>query len=419
MLSQSWPRDPMPYGSGSSPSDRVGSNWVEPVAPFLLAHDKNGSFRRPTGKEAVESLALRRGVIVTSRPRARELGIPFEGQPGRLNAVTDVEGVQVGHVTLIHDGKPDYSDAVRTGVTAILPRPAAYKDVAFAGWFRLNGNGELTGTAWIDETGLLYGPILTTNTLSVGVVHAAVVEWARDHGWPHEQWTLPVVGETWDGYLNDIWGFHVRKEHAFEAITRATTGPVPEGNVGGGTGMVCYDFKGGIGTSSRIVEAGARYTVGVLVQANHGVRDRLMVAGVPVGRLLPKDTVRSADSGSILGFVATDAPLLPHQLVRLARRCAMGLARAGSFSGNGSGDLFLAFSTANKDSVQGSVTRHLEALPENSMNPLFQAVVDATDEAVVNCLVAADTMVGVDRHRVEAIPHDKLTGILAEHRRLR
>lgn len=353
-----------------------------------------------------------------TRSRARNLGIPFEGESGRLNAITDVAGVRVGHTTLIRDGKPDYSDAVRTGVTAIIPKLNSDREAVFAGWFRLNGNGELTGTAWIDEAGILDGPILTTNTLSVGVVHSAITEYARAQGLPPERWSLPVVGETWDGDLNDIRGLHVRKEDAFSAIDRAATGIVPEGNVGGGTGMVCYEFKGGIGTASRIVQSDGAFTVGVLVQANHGLRDQLHIAGVPVGRKLKEGARHTVDTGSILGIVATDAPLLPHQLARLARRCSLGLARTGSISGNGSGDLFLAFSTANEGAIEAPKVRQLSALPENRLDPLFQAVVEATDEAIVNCLIAAETMVGVGRHRVEALPQEQLATILQESLRL-
>jgi D-aminopeptidase len=353
-----------------------------------------------------------------TKPRARELGIPFEGKAGSLNAITDVPGVRVGHVTLIREGKPDYSDAVRTGVTAIIPKPSTDEEGVFAGWFRLNGSGELTGTASIEESGILDGPILTTNTLSVGTVHAAVADYSRRHGLPPERWGLPVVGETWDGYLNDIRGLHVRHEDAFEAIDRAATGSVPEGNVGGGTGNVCYDFKGGIGTSSRLVPVDGPFRVGVLVQANHGVRDQLLIAGVPVGRNLTEGGRRAAETGSILGFVATDAPLLPHQLTRLARRCSMGIARSGSVSGHSSGDLFLAFSTANNGAVESADVRHLDALADTRLDPFFRAVVAATEEAVVNCLVAAETMVGVDRHLVEALPKDRVATLLRDHGRL-
>lgn len=302
-------------------------------------------------------------------------------------------------------------------MTAVVPRPNSDRESVFAGWFRLNGFGELTGTAWIDETGILDGPILSTNTLSIGVVHSAVVHWARRQDLPAERWSLPVVGETWDGYLNDIRGNHVREEDVFEAIDHAAEGPVAEGNVGGGTGNICYEFKGGIGTASRRVRTVGTFMVGVLVQANHGRRAQLQVAGVPVGRQLMEGARRETEDGSILGFVATDAPLLPHQLSRLARRCALGLARSGSISGNHSGDLFLAFSTGNEGAVENPATRQLSALPEHRLDPLFNAVAEATDEAVVNCLVSAETMVGVQGHRVEALPHDRLLEILRAYRR--
>lgn len=355
---------------------------------------------------------------MATRSRARDLGVPFEGTTGRFNAITDVAGVRVGHTTLIRDGKPDLSDAVRTGVTSIVPRPNTDTQAVFAGWFSLNGYGELTGTHWIDEAGILDGPILATNTLSVGVVQSAVVEYARQHGLALERWSLPVVGETWDGHLNDIRGMHVRTEHAFAALDQAESGAVAEGNVGGGTGMVCYDFKGGIGTASRLVDVEGRFTVGVLVQANHGLRNQLTIAGVPVGSRLTEGARRRTETGSIVGFVATDAPLLPHQLARLARRCSLGLARSGSVSGNGSGDLFLAFSTANEGAVEGPAVRHVSALAETRLDPFFRAVVEATDEAVVNCLVAAETMVGVDGHRIEALPKDSLTALLQEYHRV-
>jgi D-aminopeptidase len=350
--------------------------------------------------------------------RARDLGIPFDGETGRHNAITDVAGVKVGHTTLIEDGKPDLSDAARTGVSAIWTRPKPEDGPVFAGWFRLNGYGELTGTAWIDEAGILDGPIMSTNTLSIGVVHSAVVEYAHAKGLDPERWSVPVVGETWDGYLNDIRGQHVRREDATRALDRATSGPVAEGNVGGGTGMICYDFKGGIGTASRSIESLGTHTVGVLVQANHGLKDQLLVAGIPVGKELTAGISGRSESGSILVFVATDAPLLPHQLTRLARRCSMGLARSGSVSGNGSGDLFLAFSTANDGAVVSDEMRRLTALPESAMDPLFRSVVQATDEAIVNCLVAAETMEGVEHHRVEELPEDRVVAILKQHRRL-
>jgi D-aminopeptidase len=316
----------------------------------------------------------------------------------------------VGHTTLIRDGKPDYSDAVRTGVTAIIPKLSSETEGVFAGWHRLNGSGELTGTASIEESGILDGPILTTNTLSLGAAHSAVALYSRRHNFPPERWSLPVVGETWDGYLNDIRGLHVDPEDAIAAIDAARPGPVPEGNVGGGTGNVCYDFKGGIGTASRVVPSVEQYNVGVLVQANHGLREQLLIAGIPVGRRLAEGSRRGPETGSILAFVATDAPLLPHQLTRLARRCSLGVARSGSVSGHGSGDLFLAFSTANDGEVEPSKIGHIASLSNSELDPLFVAVVEATDEAIVNCLTAAETMEGVDHHRVESLP----TGAVVE-----
>jgi D-aminopeptidase len=347
-------------------------------------------------------------------PRARALGIPLEGIPGPLNAITDVAGVEVGHVTLLHDGDRETGRGTsRTGVTAILPRG---KDPTpcFAGWYSLNGNGELTGTAWVDESGLLDGPILSTNTNSVGVVRDAVVAWAHEHGLLENGWTLPVVGETWDGFLNDITAFHVTREHAFAAIEGARPGPVSEGSVGGGTGMVCYGFKGGIGSASRRVTVGGDWTVGALVQANMGSRPELVVAGMPVGRELATGSPPAQPSSSILVFVATDAPLLPHQLKRLARRCTLGLARTGSTSHSSSGDLFLAFSTANRAALEaGSQGRQkLEFIPDRSLDPLFEGVVQATEEAILNALVAGRTMQGFRDHRVEGFPIDRLPALL-------
>jgi L-aminopeptidase/D-esterase-like protein len=382
----------------------------------------------------------------SARPRARDLGIPFEGNPGPFNAITDVTGVAVGHTTLVSgEGRLEVGRGpVRTGVTAILPRGAAPDaPPVFAGTFALNGNGEMTGTAWLEESGLLEGPILLTNTHSVGVVRDAVIAWKsrRAGAAGSSSWSLPVVAETWDGWLNDIDGFHVKPEHVFRALESAAPGPVPEGNVGGGTGMVAYEFKGGIGTASRRLasELGG-YTVGVLVQANHGVRRQLTLAGVPVGREIGGGRRRFAgtdphdlaglsvgETGSILIVVATDAPLLPHQLKRLARRAALGLARTGAISGNGSGDLFLAFSTANAtatardtagdDSPAAFAPSPLEALTHHAMNPLFEATVAATEEAIANALVAAESMTGRDGHRVEALPHDRVRALMREFRR--
>jgi L-aminopeptidase/D-esterase-like protein len=369
-------------------------------------------------------LLLSAAAFGQAKPRARDLGVPFDGTPGALNAITDVAGVEVGHTTLISgEGKLQVGvGPVRTGVTAILPRGQASSDPVFAAWFSLNGNGEMTGTTWVEESGFLEGPVLITNTHSVGVVRDAVVAWRVKRGQPADSeywWSLPVVAETWDGYLNDINGFHVKPEHVFQALESARAGAVPEGNVGGGTGMVCHEFKGGIGTASRKLDAKAGgYTVGVLVQCNYGLRDQLRIAGVPVGRELRDHMVYTQENGSIIVVVATDAPLLPHQLKRLARRVSLGLARNGSVSGNGSGDIFLAFSTANPDAAHTTGLRSLSMVPNDQMGGLFAATVQATEEAVVNALVAAETMTGADNHRVIALPHDRLREVLKKYNRL-
>jgi D-aminopeptidase len=358
------------------------------------------------------------------RPRARQLGVPFEGTPGPWNAITDVKGLEVGHTTLIKgEGKLAVGKGpVRTGVTAILPRGKSTGDPVFAGVFSLNGNGEMAGTHWIEESGYLEGPVMITNTHSVGVVRDAVIAYQVKQGTvgpAASLWSLPVVAETWDGWLNDINGFHVKPEHVFSAWSGAQSGPVPEGNVGGGTGMICYEFKGGIGTSSRqISQHGRTYTVGVLVQANHGSRHQLLVAGVPVGRELPNDAFRKQEAGSIIIIVATDAPLLPHQCKRLARRASLGLARTGSTSGNGSGDLFLAFSTSVIDKPKKGENAKVEMLSNEDISPLFEATVYATEEAIINALIAAETMTGVDNHRVTALPHDQLKVVLKKYNRL-
>jgi L-aminopeptidase/D-esterase-like protein len=369
-------------------------------------------------------LLLAVNALGQSKPRARDLGVPFDGTPGPLNAITDVAGVEVGHTTLISgEGKLQVGvGPVRTGVTAILPRGKASSDPVFAAWFSLNGNGEMTGTTWVEESGFLEGPVAITNTHSVGVVRDAVIAWRVKRGQPADSeywWSLPVVGETWDGYLNDINGFHVKPEHVFQALESARPGPVPEGNVGGGTGMVCHEFKGGIGTASRRLDAKVGgYTVGVLVQCNYGLRDQLRIAGVPVGREIRDHLVYSQENGSIIVVVATDAPLLPHQLKRLARRVSLGLGRNGSVSGNGSGDIFLAFSTANPGAAQTTGLRSLSMVPNDQMGPLFEATVEATEEAVVNALVAAETMTGADNHTAIALPHDRLREVLKKYNRL-
>jgi len=353
-----------------------------------------------------------------AKPRARDLGVPFDGAPGPLNAITDVAGIEVGQTTLIHgEGKLVVGDGpVRTGVTAILPRGRANRAPVFAGWFSLNGNGEMTGTAWVEESGVLDGPIVLTNTHSVGVARDAVIAWQVQHSRPGEiWWSLPVVAETWDGWLNDINGFHVKPGHVFAALDSAKGGPVEEGGVGGGTGMICHEFKGGIGTSSRLA---GKYTVGVLVQANYGVRDELRIAGVPVGREIPEGTFKPRETGSILIIIATDAPLLPHQLKRLARRATLGLARDGSYSGDGSGDLFLAFSTANAVPSREQRTGEVTLLSNDVIDPLFLATVRATEEAIINALVAGETMKGRDDHVALGLPHDRLRAILKKYGRL-
>jgi L-aminopeptidase/D-esterase-like protein len=359
-----------------------------------------------------------------ARPRARDLGIPFDGTPGPLNAITDVAGLEVGHTTLISgSGKLEVGvGPVRTGVTAIFPRGKSSADPVFAGWFSLNGNGEMTGTTWVEESGFLEGPIMLTNTHSVGTVHEAVIAWRVKHGRPDGSeywWSLPVVAETWDGWLNDINGFHVKQEHVFKAIESAHSGPVPEGNVGGGTGMICYEFKGGVGTASRtVVMAHRSYTVGAHVQCNCGGRSQLRIAGAPVGIEIPERPAYG-DAGSIIIVIATDAPFLPHQLKRLARRAALGLARTGSVASNGSGDIFIAFSTANPGVARPTGPVKLEMLANDQMTPFFQATVQATEEAIVNALVTAEPMSGADNHEVIALPHDRLVDVLQRYGRIR
>ncbi len=373
-----------------------------------------------------------RPAIVSKIVRARDLGIPFEGTPGKFNAITDVPGVEVGYTTLISgEGKLEVGKGpVRTGVTAILPRGhASLNDPVYAGFFSLNGNGEMTGTAWVDESGFLEGPIVITNTHSVGVARDAVIAWRINHGAADKTgywWSLPVVAETWDGWLNDINGFHVKPENVWHALDSAHGGALEEGSVGGGTGMICYEFKGGDGTASRKVEIrpeGAdknrspqSFIVGVFLQANFGRRSQLMIAGVPVGKEIPGDVYKQ-ESGSCIAVVATDAPLLPNQLKRLARRVSLGLARTGTISGNGSGDLFIAFSTANPNVVNpDQVTHQVQTVPNDLMDPIFAGVVQATEEAAVNALVDNDSMTGRDNHRVEAIPHDRLREIMKHFR---
>src|ERR1700745_1697235 len=360
-------------------------------------------------------------VVETKPVRARDLGIPFEGTPGKFNAITDVPGVEVGYTTLISgDGKLEVGTGpVRTGVTAIIPRGHdSLNDPVYAGYFSLNGNGEMTGTAWVDESGFLEGPIVITNTHSVGVARDAVIAWRIKHGAPDTTgywWSLPIVAETWDGWLNDINGFHVKPAHVFHALDTAHGAVIEEGSVGGGTGMICYEFKGGNGTASRQINIRASkespprtFVIGVFLQANFGRRSQLVIAGVPVGKEIPGEVYKE-ESGSCIAVVATDAPLLPNQLKRLARRVSLGLARTGTISGNGSGDLFIAFSTANKNSwAPDQVTHSVQTIPNDLMDTIFTGVVQATEEAVVNALVDNQTVTGADNHRVEALPHDRL-----------
>jgi L-aminopeptidase/D-esterase-like protein len=371
----------------------------------------------------------------TSTPktvRARDLGVPFEGSPGPFNAITDVPGVEVGSTTLIRgDGPLKVGEGpVRTGVTMVLPRGSRNVDPVYAGWFSLNGNGEMTGTTWVEESGFLEGPVAITNTHSVGVVRDSMIAWGLQRGALAQPWALPVVAETWDGFLNDLNGFHVKKEDVFAALDSAKSGPVAEGNTGGGTGMVCYGFKGGTGTASRVLTAAqGGYTVGVLVQCNCGRRPQLMISGVPVGkeirgdepyaRLAPSLTGSElkGDVGSIIIVIATDAPLLPHQLKRIARRASLGLARTGSISGNGSGDIFIAFSTANPHANDEPGPNVVKTVSNERISPLFEATVEATEEAIVNAMVGAKTMTGIDGHTVIALPHDKLRQALKKYNR--
>ena len=366
-----------------------------------------------------------------STKRARGLGVPFDGNAGPLDAITDVAGVEVGQTTLISGNGPLKvgEGPVRTGVTVVFPRGKGNSDPVYAGWFAQNGNGEMTGTTWVEESGFLESPIGITNTHSVGVVRDAIIAWSVKRNALKQDWSLPVVAETWDGYLNDINGFHVKPEHVFSALDSAQSGPVEEGAVGGGTGMVCYGFKGGIGTASRVLTKDqGGYKVGVLVQCNCGRRPQLMVAGVPVGKFFPQQVPYSmfkggkageteGDVGSIIIVVATDAPLLPHQLKRIARRATMGLARTGSTSGNGSGDIFIAFSTANPHADAEPGPNTVLAVSNERINPLFNATVEATEEAIINGMVAAKTMTGIDGHVVIGLPHDELQKVLKEYNR--
>jgi D-aminopeptidase len=377
--------------------------------------------------------ALLSPLMAQNKPRARDLGVPFDGNPGPLNAITDVKGVEVGYTTLI-SGEGD--TAIRTGVTAILPQGKDFAGRLFAAWHTLNGNGEMTGTTWIEESGGLGTPIMITNTHSVGIVRDAVIEWGakKSKGGYSGDLSLPVVAETWDGFLNDINGFHVKKEHVFNALDTATSGPTAEGNVGGGVGMSSFQFKAGTGTASRVLSAAAGgYTVGVLVQANFGSRQNLNIAGVPVGReitdLMPLNASRTSSSGkvlthgegegSIIVVLATDAPLLPHQLKRIANRISLGVGRVGGRGENSSGDIFIAFSTANAaEASKDTGVSNIQMLPNERINFLFWATVQATEEAIVNAMVAAETTKGQNGNTVYALPHDRLQNALRKYGRL-
>jgi len=373
--------------------------------------------------------------------RARDLGVPFEGTPGKFNAITDVPGIEVGYATLISgEGKLEVGKGpVRTGVTAIVPRGRdSLNDPVYAGVFSLNGNGEMTGTAWVEESGFLEGPIVITNTHSVGVARDAVIGWRIKHDAADQTgywWSLPVVAETWDGWLNDINGFHVKPEHVWRALDSAHDGAIEEGSVGGGTGMICYEFKGGNGTASRKIDIQVSknsslqsFLVGVFLQANFGRRSQLTIAGIPVGREIPGEVYNSAaadpsgggqESGSCIAVVATDAPLLPNQLKRLARRVSLGLARTGTISGNGSGDLFIAFSTANSNVASPDQIMHdVKTIPNDLLDPIFTGVVQATEEAVVNALIDNHSMTGRHNHHVDALPHDRVRELLKKYNRV-
>lgn len=385
-------------------------------------------------------------VLSQNGARARDLGVPFDGTPGPNNGITDVRGVEVGLSTIIEGNGPLIvgKGPVRTGVTAIFPRGRNGSDSVFAGWFTLNGNGEMTGTTWVEESGRLDGPVLITNTHSVGVVRDATIAWMTRHR-PGFRFALPVVAETYDGALNDAEGFHVTRDHVIAALDGAKGGPVPEGNVGGGTGMQCHGFKGGTGTASRkLAPAAGGYTVGVLVQCNYGQRRRLTIAGLPVGKEITDLTrcvagtarptrtwlrsvpscasadaalpaARDEGAGSIIIVVATDAPLLPHQLKRVAKRASLGVGRMGGLGEDSSGDIFIAFSTANPRASADTGLATLTMLPNDRINPIFEATVGATEEAITNAMLAAKTMTGADNFRVYALPHERLRGIVRRY----
>jgi len=345
----------------------------------------------------------------SGKPRARGLGLPLPGKPGQDNTITDVVGVEVGYTTLIE------GDDIRTGVTGILPRGRTGADTpCMAGTYSLNGNGEMTGTIWIEEAGELQTPVTITNTASCGIARDATLRWlvANDIG-TGQDWGLPVAAETYDGELNDINGFHVNADHVMSALDKAVSGPLEMGSVGGGTGMSTYEFKAGSASASRQIDmSGTRYTIGTFVQSNFGLRPELTILGVQAGRELTGGEFRSKGSGSIIAIVATDAPLLPHQCKRLARRVPLGLARTGTIGHNSSGDIFLVFSTANSAALRSGGVRHLDALADAELDPLFQGVVETVEEAVLDAMIANETMTGRNGLTVRALPHDDLLAVL-------
>ena len=382
--------------------------------------------------KSIITITLISSIAFSQKPRARDIGVQFEGTTGKFNAITDVKGVEVGHSTIIiGSGKNEIGKGpVRTGVTAIFPRGKKFNPV-YANWYSLNGNGEMTGTTWVTESGFLETPIMITNTNSVGVVRDAVLKWFVDTNWyGDDQWwyTYPVVGETYDGFLNDIYGFHVQEKHVYEAIENAKSGPVAEGNIGGGTGMLTLGFKGGIGTSSRKVKINNKtYTLGAIVQSNFGSKRNLTISGVPIGKEL-KDTLnlvfnappankRQEGDGSIIVIVATDAPLFPHQLKRIAHRIPLGIGAVGGRGSNGSGDIFLAFSTANPKAFNRKNSGTVKTFPNDKISPLFEATVQVVEESIVNAMIAAETMEGINNNKAYALPHGKLMEILKKYNR--
>ncbi|MBK9410819.1 MAG: P1 family peptidase [Gemmatimonadetes bacterium] len=408
-----------------------------------------GRCARALRRATLTGLVVPVTLLAQAKPRERDLGLPIGGTPGTLDAITDVKGVEVGHTTLITgSGKLVVGKGpVRTGVTVVHPRGKDNHDPVFASWFTLNGNGEMTGTTWVQESGYLEGPVAITNTHSVGVVRDAIIKWEVTRKNMLQPWWLPVVAETYDGGLNDINGFHVKEEHVLAALDNASGGLPKEGVVGGGTGMSCHGFKGGIGTASRVLPEGqGGYTVGVLVQCNYGVRRDLRIAGVPVGEEIPdlascyavgpevaldelmarrrcgQPTPRNDDApeqGSIIVVVATDAPLLPHQLKRIATRVSLGIGRQGGFGGNGSGDIFIAFSTANPKTWSSETTTTLAMLTNDRISPLFQATAQATEAAITNALLAAETTTGANDLRVFAMPVDRMMAAMRKYGRIK